>query len=147
MHVLLNTPRVQTKCQLINLQRDVYCSPMTQENMKHKKKHKDVDWCNNIVFMDRSREEIIEYMSKDNDDMRVLFPNIYIEGVEWLKKSLLHKFTSEEEQEGEIEHFRRSRLDEIAERDIVEPEAATTVYDSPENRSPSPGLTPNDDEM
>lgn len=75
LHILINSKIIQNNTQLQIFRRDVLNGKWTQ---KHLFKKTAKDWMNNIVFLTKSKDEIIEYFMKQQDEMRTRFNNYYL---------------------------------------------------------------------
>jgi len=76
-HFLMYDPGIKTNTTLKIFQRDVLNCEVTLDNMT--KKGNMVDWMNNIVFVNDSIRERIDYMHKDLEQMSeaLIFPYYY----------------------------------------------------------------------
>jgi len=78
MHILINDPRINNTVKLQMFRRDVLNGARTQQNIV-KGKTNARDWMNNIVFLTKTRSDIIEYFMKDNPAMlEAGFDNYYL---------------------------------------------------------------------
>jgi hypothetical protein len=85
LHFLIDSEKIQTDYDLNIFRRDILCCPLVFMNLNKLKSH---DYMNNIVFLNKPFEDIIEYMDKDNDQKINLssvyehsFKNYYFENI------------------------------------------------------------------
>ncbi len=75
VHFILIDPHINTDVDLMIFQRDVFNTPSAQFNLAKKGgRQKPVDWMNNIVFITKPLQEVIDYMLKDADKCIKVFP-------------------------------------------------------------------------
>lgn len=76
-HIVVKDPKIRNEVQLQMLRRNVYNGVRTQQNMctRHGKR---IDWMNNIVFVTKSKQDIIDYVMKDQDMILEHFDNFYV---------------------------------------------------------------------
>lgn len=77
LHMIIKDKHIINEVQLQCLRRDVLNGYMTQQNII-KGKVNAKDWMNNIVFVNKSKEDIVEYFMKSQNEMLPRFQNYYL---------------------------------------------------------------------
>lgn len=77
LHFIVNDPMIQNEVQLQCFRREILNSPRTQQNII-KTKVNARDWMNNIVYVTKTKSDIIEYCMKQQNQMLPVFKNYFI---------------------------------------------------------------------
>lgn len=77
LHILINDPHIYNDVQMQVFRRDVLNGYRTQQNII-KGKVNAKDWMNNIVFLTKSKVDIVSYFMKDQQLMLPRFKNFFL---------------------------------------------------------------------
>lgn len=78
LHMIINDPCIKNDVNLQCFRRDILNSFRTQQNIIKGKAGKAKDWMNNIVFVNTSKDDIVQYFMKNQEDMLPRFKNYYL---------------------------------------------------------------------